>query len=92
MTRRVFEQHLDPFAMEFIDALCRTDKRVARVDWVWRYTFMAGTVMLAITDIGPANRMTVLTNGDADAGRGDELKRHLTAYLCRALRSGPPCA
>ena len=27
MTQRVFEQHLDPFAMEFIDALCLTDKR-----------------------------------------------------------------
>lgn len=88
MTRRVFEQYLDPFAMEFIDALCLTDKRVPRVEWLWRYTLMTGTVMLAMTDTGPANRMALLTNGEADAGRSDELKRHLAEFLCRALR-GP---
>ena len=51
MTQRVFVQHLDPFAMEFIDALCLTDKRVTRVEWLWRYNLMTGTVMLAMTDI-----------------------------------------
>ena len=88
MTRRVFVQYLDPFAMEFIDALCLTDKRVPRLEWIWRYTLMASTVTLAMTDIGPANRMAVMTDGEADAGRGDELKRHLVEFLCRALRSG----
>lgn len=90
MTRRVFVQYLDPFAMEFIDALCLTDKRVPRLEWLWRYSLMASTVTLAMTDIGPANRMAVLSNGEADAGRGDELKHHLVEFLCRALRSAPP--
>ncbi|VTU28341.1 putative DNA-binding transcriptional regulator [Variovorax sp. PBS-H4] len=85
MTRRVFVQYLDPFAMEFIDALCLTDKRVSRVEWLWRYNLMTGTVMLAMTDIGPANRMTALSNGQADASQTGELKRHLAGYLCRAL-------
>ena len=88
MTRRVFVQYLDPFAMEFIDALCLTDKRVPRLEWIWRYTLMANTVTLSMTDIGPANRMAVLTHGEADAGRGDELKGHLIEFLCRALRGG----
>jgi hypothetical protein len=86
MSQRVFEQHLDPFANEFIDALCLTDKRLGRVEWLWRYTLMAGTVMMAMTDIGPGNRMTTLSNGQADASRGDELKPRLAEYLCRALR------
>ena len=88
MTHRVFEQYLNPFAMEFIEALCMTDKRISRVDWLWRYTLLTGTVMLAMTDVGPKNRMSVLSNGQADASRADELKRHLAQYLCRALRSG----
>ncbi|MEO5670472.1 MAG: TetR family transcriptional regulator [Ramlibacter sp.] len=88
MTQRVFVQHLDPFAMEFIDALCLTDKRVTRVEWLWRYTLMTGTVMLAMTDIGPGNRMATLSDGQADASRADELRRHLYEYLCRALKSG----
>ena len=87
MTQRVFVQHLDPFAMEFIDALCMTDKRISRIDWLWRYTLLTGTVMLAMTDVGPKNRMSVLSNGQADASRDDELTRHLAEYLCRALRS-----
>lgn len=89
MTQRVFVQHLDPFAMEFIDALCLTDKRVIRVEWLWRYTLMTGTVMLAMTDIGPGNRMAALSGGQADASRADELRLHLNEYLCRALKSGP---
>jgi len=88
MTHRVFEQHLNPFAMEFIDALCMTDKRISRVDWLWRYTLLTGTVMLAMTDVGPNNRMSLLSSGQADASQVDELKRHLAEYLCRALRSG----
>jgi len=86
MTHRVFEQHLNPFAMEFIDALCMTDKRISRVDWLWRYTLLTGTVMLAMTDVGPNNRMSILSNGQADASRVDELKRHLAEFLCRALK------
>ena len=88
MTQRVFVQHLDPFAMEFIDALCLTDKRVTRVEWLWRYTLMTGTVMLAMTDIGPRNRMAALSDGQADASRADELRRYLNEYLCRALKGG----
>lgn len=85
MTHRVFEQYLNPFALEFIDALCLTDKRISRVDWLWRYTLLTGTVMLAMTDVGPKNRMSVLSNGQADASPVGELKRNLAEYLCRAL-------
>jgi AcrR family transcriptional regulator len=86
MTQRVFVQHLDPFAMEFIDALCLTDKRVTRVEWLWRYTLLTGTVMLAMTDIGPRNRMVALSSGQADASNPEELRLHLREYLCRAMK------
>ena len=86
MTQRVFVQHLDPFAMEFIDALFLTDKRVSRVEWLWRYTLLTGTVMLAMTDIGPKNRMVALSNGQADASHADELRLHLREFLCRAMK------
>ncbi|WP_395346978.1 TetR/AcrR family transcriptional regulator [Variovorax sp. UC122_21] len=88
MTHRVFEQYLNPFAMEFIEALCLTDKRISRVDWLWRYTLLTGTVMLAMTDVGPKNRMSALSDGQADASRTEDLKHQLADYLCRALRSG----
>jgi hypothetical protein len=86
MTQRVFVQHLDPFAMEFIDALCLTNKRVSRIEWLWRYTLLTGTVMLAMTDTGPENRMLALSNGQADASHADELRLHLREYLCRAMK------
>ena len=60
--------------MEFIDALCLTDKRVTRVEWLWRYNLMTGTVMLAMTDIGPRNCMAALSDGQADASRADEFR------------------
>lgn len=87
MSQRVFVQHLDPFAMEFIDALCLTDNRVSRVEWLWRYTLLTGTVMLAMTDIGSRNRMLILSNGQADASNPDELRLHLREYLCRAMKN-----
>jgi AcrR family transcriptional regulator len=86
MTRRVYEQYMDPFALEFIEALCLTDKRVPRVEWVWRYNLMAGAVMLAVTDTGPENRIAILSRGQADAARGNELKRNLASFLCAALK------
>ena len=70
--------------MEFIDALCLTDKRVTRVAWLWRYNLMTGTVMLAMTDIGPGNRMAALSNGQADASRD----RRLLGGWCYAGRFG----
>ena len=87
MTRRVYEQYLDPFALEFIDALCRTDDRVDRLEWVWRFNMMASLATIAVTDTGPGNRIAVLSQGQADAGPGDELSRHLAEFLCRALSS-----
>lgn len=92
MTRRVYEQHLDPFALEFIEALCLMDKRVPKAEWIWRYTLMTGTVMLAVTDTSPGNRLAILSRGRADAGRSDELERHLTRFLCAALGSGETSA
>jgi AcrR family transcriptional regulator len=85
MTKRVYEQYLDPFALEFIDALSRTDARVPRTEWMWRYTLMTGTVVLAITDVAADNRLAVLSKGMADASRNDELRRHLTGFICAAL-------
>jgi AcrR family transcriptional regulator len=85
MTRRVYEQYLDPFALKFIDALCRVDVRVPRAQWVWRYTLMTSTVVLAVTDSMSGNRVAALSGGAADAMRGDELKRNLAAFLNAAL-------
>jgi len=85
MTQRVYEQYLDPFALEFIEALCLTDTRVPRAEWIWRYTLMVGTVLLAITDTTAGNRLATLSKGMADAARGDELERNLTKFLCAAL-------
>lgn len=62
MTHRVFEQYLNPLAREFIEALCMTDKRIDRVDWPRRYNRLTGTVMLAMTAVGPKSRMSVLSN------------------------------
>lgn len=86
MTRRVYEQYMDPFALEFIEALCLTDKRVPRVEWVWRYNLMVGAVMLAVTDAAPGNRIAILSRGQADAARGNELERNLVSFLRAALK------
>ena len=85
MTKRVYEQHLDPFALEFIDALCLTDPLLPRAQWVWRYTLMISTVVLAVTDTTADNRLVVLSGGMADATRSEEMKSNLTGFLCAAL-------
>jgi AcrR family transcriptional regulator len=85
MTQRVYEQYLDPFALTFIDALRQTDARVPKAQWIWRYTLMVGTVLLAVTDATAGNRLAKLSQGLADAARGDELERNLTGFLCAAL-------
>jgi AcrR family transcriptional regulator len=85
MTRRVYEQHLDPFALEFIDALSRTDRQVPKATWIWRYSLMIGAVILAITDTTATNRLATLSKGLVDASRADELKRNLAEFLCAAL-------
>jgi AcrR family transcriptional regulator len=85
MTQRVYEQALNPFALEFIDALCLLDTRVPKTEWIWRYTLMAGTVQLAITDATAGNRLATLSKGMADAARGDELRANLTKFLCAAV-------
>jgi len=85
MTKRVYNQYLDPFALEFIDALCRADPHVPRSEWIWRYTLMVGTVVLAVTDTTADNRLAALSKGMADAARSDELMRNLTGFLCAAL-------
>lgn len=93
MTKRVYDQHLDPFALEFIDALCLTNPLLPRADWIWRYSLMISTVVLSVTDITADNRVASLSMGTADATRSDEMKAHLTAFLCAALsggRSGVP--
>src|ERR1700712_4768733 len=87
ITRSVYEQYLDPFAVEFVDALCATGEPVTRIEWLWRYNLMTGAVVLAMTDTGPGNRMAILSDGRADSARGDELKRQIAPFLNRALRS-----
>jgi AcrR family transcriptional regulator len=88
MTQRVYEQYLDPFALAFVDALCWTDTGVPKATWIWRYTLMIGTVLLAVTDATAGNRLAKLSQGLADAARGDELERNLTAFLCAAMAGG----
>lgn len=90
MTHRVYEQYLDPFALTFIDALCQTDARVPKAQWIWRYTLMIGTVLLAVTDATAENRLAKLSQGLADAARGDELARNLTGFLGAALAGSAP--
>lgn len=90
MTKRVYEQHLDPFALEFIDALSRTDPQVPKAEWIWRYTLMVGTLVLAVTDTTADNRLATLSKGLADAARSEELKRNLTEFLCAALSGRRP--
>lgn len=85
MTKRVYDQHLDPFAREFIDALCLADPLLPRTEWIWRYTLMVSTVVLAVTDTTADNRLVVLSGGLMDATQGEEMKDSLGKFLRAAL-------
>lgn len=87
MTTRVYDQYLDPFAHDFIDALCLVGARVPLAEWVWRHTRMTGTLVMAITDINAGNRLIALSNGQANAARREELGKHLLRFMCAALRA-----
>ncbi len=49
---------------------------------------MTCTVMLAVTDTNPGNRLAILSHCQTDAARGDELERNLTQFLSAGLRGG----
>ena len=89
MTERVYGDHLNPLAQRFIDALALTAPDVPRVDWVWRYTIMAHAVVFSSSDVGSDNRPAVLSRGQADATRREELRSHLLDFLCAALAARP---
>lgn len=91
MTQRVYDQHLDPFALRFIDALCLVDAGVSKAEWTWRYSLMVGTIVLAFTDMAPGNRLAKLSGGGADAARASDMKAQLMRFLCAGL-TGPGVA
>jgi len=89
-TNRIIEDHFDPMATRFIDAMAQTCPSVKREAFYWRYAFMVSSIVLTVTDNSKANRLLRLSQGQADATDIDKMAEALRHFLVGALQAPVP--
>lgn len=88
-TREIIASQFDPLAREFVDALHRALPDRDKSELYWRYYFMPGTVIFALSDAPRSKRLLSLSQGECDTAQADVLAVQLRRVLINML-SGPP--
>lgn len=88
-TREIITNQFDPLAREFVDALCLALPDRDEDEFLWRYYFMPGTVIFALSDARSSKRLLRLSQGRCDSADLDRMTRELRAVLIN-LFEGPP--
>lgn len=86
-TNRIIQDHFDPMATCFIDAMAQACPSVSRQEFYWRYAFMVSSIVLTITDNSKVNRLSRLSNGQADATDMARMAESLCHFLVGALQA-----
>ncbi|NYT86958.1 TetR/AcrR family transcriptional regulator [Pollutimonas harenae] len=86
-TNRIIQEHFDPMASCFIDAMAQACPSVDRKEFYWRYAFMVSSIVLTITDSSSVNRLARLSNGQADATDMARMAASLCRFLVGALQA-----
>ncbi|KAA0892656.1 TetR/AcrR family transcriptional regulator [Pusillimonas sp. ANT_WB101] len=86
-TNRIVEDHFDPMAEKFIDAIAQTCPSVNREEFYWRYVFMVSSIVLTITDNSKTNRLNRLSRGQADATNISKMAEALRHFLVGGLQA-----
>jgi len=87
LTSQLMRKHFDPMAKKYIAALAAACPDVPEVEFFWRYTFMTGAVVMAMTDRQKKNRLVKLSGGAVDASNTDAFRTALMRFLCGGLRA-----
>lgn len=84
-TAAVVREELDDLARAYVAALHRAAPHLTPAEVHWRYHFMVGAILLAISDAGPGSRMTRLSDGLASPMDAEALRRQLVGFLAAAF-------
>ncbi len=84
-TAAVVREELDDLSRAYVAALHRAAPHLTLAEVHWRYHFMVGAILLAISDSGPTSRMTRLSDGLASPADPDALRRQLVGFLAGAF-------
>jgi AcrR family transcriptional regulator len=87
LTRTVIAKHFDPMASRFVEALRLACPHLTAEEVYWRYSFMIGSIVLTVTDLGPESRLGRLSSGSIDPTDKVRLEEHLVAFLLGGFRS-----
>ncbi|MEO3388568.1 TetR/AcrR family transcriptional regulator [Mesorhizobium sp. CAU 1741] len=88
-TREIIKDQFDPLAGEFIDAMHLALPDFDKSELFWRYYFMPGTVIFALSDAPRSKRLLSLSQGECDTARADALAAQLRSVLINMFE-GPP--
>jgi AcrR family transcriptional regulator len=88
-TREIIAGQFDPLAREFVDALHLALPDHDKSELYWRYYFMPGTVIFALSDARRSTRLLSLSQGECDTAQADVLAVQLRRVLVNML-AGPP--
>lgn len=88
-TREIITKQFDPLARELVDALHLALPDRDPDELMWRYYFMPGTVIFALSDARRSKRLLTLSNGRCDSSDFDRMARELRTVLVN-LFEGPP--
>lgn len=82
-TRNLIKRHFDPLARRHVDALVLACPGVARSEFVWRYSFMIGAVVLPLTEND--DRINRLSGSMADVKDRQAFRRALVTFFLNGL-------
>jgi hypothetical protein len=85
-THEVIAAQFDALAQDFVDALHSAAPHLSRADVYWRYYFMPGTVVFAMTDARRGSRLARLSNGECDPADWNAVRRELRAVLVSGFK------
>lgn len=82
-TRSLIKRHFDPLARRHVDALMLACPGVLRSEFVWRYSFMIGAVVLPLTEND--NRIGRLSNSITNAQNQGAFREALMIFLQKGI-------
>lgn len=89
-TKDIIAEKFDALAEEFVAALRLALPHLSEQELWWRYYFMPGTVVYALTEGRGSERLRRLSRGDCDTGDWEEMSRQLRTVLVNAFAGAVP--
>jgi AcrR family transcriptional regulator len=82
--QKLTEDHYDPIARKYIEALVEIEAGLTRENAVWAYMFAIGVGMTMMAKTGRAGR---LSDGVCDDGDADVMLAKIVPFICAGIRA-----